>query len=48
LPDASAVSASVTLEFPATGGHAGFCTSPFPGRLTWLPNRLIDFFSARR
>lgn len=48
LPDASAVSASVTLEFPAAGGHAGFCTGPFPGRLTWLPERLLDFFSTRR
>ena len=46
LPDGSAVSPSVTLEFPSQGGHAGFCTGPFPGRLTWLPQRLLAFFSS--
>ena len=32
----------VVLEFPRTGGHAGFLTGPFPGR-PWLPQRLLEF-----
>jgi len=27
------------LEFPRTGGHAGFLAGPFPGRHDWLPRR---------
>jgi predicted alpha/beta-fold hydrolase len=34
------VSRDVVLEFPATGGHAGF-----PGRGQWLARRVLDFFS---
>jgi len=34
---------AVTLEYPATGGHVGFATAPFPGRLEWLPRRLVRF-----
>jgi len=45
LPAASEVSASVTLEFPDSGGHTGFASGPFPGNLDWLPERLLDFFS---
>ena len=33
----------VVLEFPASGGHAGFPTGAFPGRHDWLPRRLLDF-----
>ena len=33
----------VVLEFPRTGGHAGFLAGPFPGRHTWLPRRLFEF-----
>lgn len=44
LPTAAEISPSVTLEFPETGGHAGFITGPFPGRLDWLTRRLLDFF----
>jgi predicted alpha/beta-fold hydrolase len=36
-------SKSVTLEYPAYGGHVGFATSPFPGRLNWLPQRMVGF-----
>ncbi len=46
LPRAAEVSASVTLEYPAGGGHVGFVSGPFPGNLRWLPGRLMDFFSA--
>ena len=33
----------VVLEFPRTGGHAGFVSGPFPGHHGWLSNRLLDF-----
>lgn len=36
----------VVLEFPRSGGHAGFLSGPFPGRHTWLPQRLFGFFDA--
>ena len=39
----SNASASVTLEYPAEGGHVGFATGPFPGRLNWLPHRIVEF-----
>ena len=36
----------VLLEFPRGGDHAGFPVGPFPGRHTWLPQRLLEFFAA--
>ncbi|MEO4029681.1 alpha/beta hydrolase, partial [Chromobacterium vaccinii] len=45
LPDASQVSAAVTLDFPEDGGHVGFATGPFPGRIDWLPQRLLEFIA---
>jgi predicted alpha/beta-fold hydrolase len=47
LPRAEDVSRQVTLEFPARGGHVGFVTAPFPGRIEWLPQRLLAFFENR-
>ncbi|MEO8755645.1 MAG: alpha/beta fold hydrolase [Casimicrobiaceae bacterium] len=44
LPGAGQVSRAVHLEQPATGGHVGFMTGPAPGRLEWLPRRLLAFF----
>ena len=44
LPQATDVSTSVILDFPEQGGHAGFINGPFPGKLTWPPDRIIDFF----
>jgi predicted alpha/beta-fold hydrolase len=44
LPAAGEVSRSVLLEQPEEGGHCGFMVGPFPGRLTWLPQRLLQFF----
>ncbi|HEX6317456.1 MAG TPA: alpha/beta fold hydrolase [Burkholderiales bacterium] len=35
----------VVLEFPPTGGHAGFLAGPFPGRHSWLPQRLFEFLT---
>ena len=47
LPAQTDVSCSVLLEFPAEGGHVGFLSSPFPGNLTWLPQRIVRFFDNR-
>jgi predicted alpha/beta-fold hydrolase len=35
----------VVLEFPDTGGHAGFLVGPFPGRHDWLPRHLLEFLT---
>ncbi len=43
LPDAAMVSGDVALEQPASGGHVGFLSGPFPGHLQWLPGRLLQF-----
>ena len=44
LPGRHEASPSVRLEHPETGGHVGFVTGSFPGRLDWLPQRLLHFF----
>jgi predicted alpha/beta-fold hydrolase len=44
LPEQKDVSPDVTLEFPQQGGHAGFMQGPFPGKLNWLPERILGFF----
>lgn len=44
LPSRDEVADSVTLDFPRTGGHVGFVTGGFPGRLDWLPDRIFTFF----
>jgi hypothetical protein len=36
---------SVVLEFPATGGHAGFLAGPFPGRHGWLAEHVLEFLA---
>ncbi len=33
----------VLLEYPAQGGHVGFTNGAPPGRLDWLPRRLLHF-----
>jgi predicted alpha/beta-fold hydrolase len=43
LPTQREVSAAVTLEFPARGGHVGF-VSGIPGNIEWLPRRIFHFF----
>ena len=35
----------VVLEFPATGGHAGFLAGPIPGRHGWLAERVFEFLT---
>jgi predicted alpha/beta-fold hydrolase len=47
LPKASEVSAAVTLDFPAHGGHVGFCSGTFPGNGQWLVRRVFHFFDQR-
>jgi predicted alpha/beta-fold hydrolase len=44
LPQGHEISSSVTAEFPHEGGHVGFVTGSLPGRLDWLPLRLLHFF----
>jgi len=44
LPTAADVSLAVTLEQPDTGGHVAFPSGPFPGRLDWLSQRLMQHF----
>jgi len=48
LAGPSEVSPHVLLEQPEHGGHAGFVTGPFPGRLDWLPRRLLAWFGEGR
>jgi len=43
LPSATEVSAAVTLHQPAHGGHVGFMTGPFPGRIDWLSQRVFGY-----
>ncbi|MGN6702634.1 MAG: YheT family hydrolase, partial [Burkholderiaceae bacterium] len=38
-------SRAVTLAYPDEGGHVGFATGAPPGRLDWLPQRLLGFLS---
>ena len=48
LPGKEEVSDQVVLNYPEEGGHAGFASGPFPGKLEWLPKRLFDFFKGVR
>lgn len=45
LPVASEVAPCVTLDFPDQGGHVGFVSGKLPGRLDWLPQRLLGYFA---
>lgn len=44
LPRPDQVSRAVRIEFPQHGGHVGFVTGSLPGRIDWLPQRLLHFF----
>ncbi|MBX3668249.1 MAG: alpha/beta hydrolase, partial [Rhodocyclaceae bacterium] len=48
LPAREELPPSVTLEVTDGGGHVGFVSGPFPGRLDWMPQRLLEFFAAQR
>ena len=45
LPGPREVGAAVTLDQPPQGGHVGFASGPFPGRLDWLTARLLEYFA---
>lgn len=40
----SSAAKAVTLAYPDTGGHVGFPTGPFPGRIDWLARRILHHF----
>lgn len=44
LPGQREISSLVRLDFPREGGHVGFVTGAFPGRLDWMPKRLLRYF----
>lgn len=44
LPSPAQAGPGLRLEQPEGGGHVGFVSGPFPGRLDWLPQRLLHFF----
>jgi hypothetical protein len=46
MPAPHEVNPSVLIEQPESGGHVGFVSGPFPGSLSWLPHRILEFFSA--
>lgn len=46
LPRPERLPASVTLEVHRHGGHAGFVHGSLPGRIDWLPQRLLAHFAA--
>jgi predicted alpha/beta-fold hydrolase len=48
LPAPQELPSAVRCEFPEEGGHVGFVTGPFPGRLDWVPRRVADFFRLER
>ncbi len=43
LPGRSEVSPTVTLDYPASGGHVGFVAGPPPGNASWLARRVAHF-----
>ncbi|HVE41748.1 MAG TPA: hydrolase [Planctomycetota bacterium] len=47
LPGPGDVSADVTLDQPACGGHVGFTSGGFPGGLDWLCARVLGFIHER-
>jgi predicted alpha/beta-fold hydrolase len=46
FPETSSVSPMVQLEVSACGGHIGFVSEGLPGKLDWLPQRLLAHFEA--
>lgn len=45
LPERHQASKHVELAYTDEGGHVGFITAPFPGRIDWLPQRVLRFFA---
>ncbi|MCA1325264.1 YheT family hydrolase [Herbaspirillum sp. alder98] len=38
---------AVLLDYPQHGGHVGFANGAAPGRLDWLPQRLLNFLEGK-
>jgi len=47
LPRRDRLPGAVTLELTDRGGHVGFVHGPLPGRVDWMPRRLLAHFAAR-
>lgn len=45
LPSPAEVGPLTQLDFPREGGHVGFVSGGLPGRLDWLPRRILHFFA---
>jgi predicted alpha/beta-fold hydrolase len=43
----SKASAQVRLEYPQYGGHVGFAIGSPPGKIDWLPARIVQFFEGK-
>ncbi len=44
LIDPGTLPAAVQAFYPDTGGHAGFVTGDFRGRIDWIPRQALSFF----
>jgi predicted alpha/beta-fold hydrolase len=44
LPTSAEVGPATRLDFPREGGHVGFVSGSLPGRIDWLPRRILNFF----
>lgn len=44
----AAASPKVTLDYPAHGGHVGFTSGAIPGKLGWLPDKIVNFLTMER
>ena len=47
LPGPQQCSNEVVRDFQAHGGHVGFVSGHFPGQLSWMPRRVMQFFWAQ-
>ena len=47
LPQSAAVGQHLTLWQPATGGHVGFPSAPFPGHVRAMPEAVADFLASQ-
>ncbi len=47
LPNKRQKDSVVEFEFTEQGGHVGFVSGAFPGNLSWLPHRVLEFLARR-